>query len=384
MDMGRIRCGETLLFIVLILALATGCGLNKSAEEVDGAEVILNSTATPETDETSGVVSDSDDEEAWQETSGGLIGGTEKEFSIRERLFLPLAATTVVLLVMVCLLYWQQRNRTRNSTQDFARKKDGGAFCGAALRPDYQIGNLHNIGKREEQQDSFCLSDIRDELALEQKGLLAVVADGMGGMEDGAAISQLVTDTFLRCYRQKSVPDPDTFLYTATEASERAVQEYMKQTGSNGGSTLIAVLLRGDRMHYISVGDSHIYLLRRGQLSQINREHTLGADLLEQAARGEVDPDEPYVNPQRNALTAYIGIGSLNRVDRSETPIPLQPGDKIMLCSDGVFNALGDDALCEALDGDVAKATLRLEAAVLEQNLSNQDNFTAILVEWKE
>lgn len=382
MGMGRIRRRAALLFIFLLLVLSTGCGLRKSAESGDGAEVTVNSTASPETEEISGTVSGADDGENWQKTPDGssVEDDDGKEVSIRERLFMPLVAATVVLLAAVCLLCWRQRSRTRDS----ARKNEHSVFSGSVIRPDYQIGNLHNIGKRGEQQDSFCLSDIRDELALEQKGLLAVVADGMGGMEDGAAISQLVTDTFLRCYRQMSVPDPDAFLYTAAEASENAVEDYMKQAGSNGGSTLVAVLLRGNRMYYISVGDSRIYLLRGGQMFQINREHTYGADLRERAARGEVNPEEPYVNPQRNSLTAYIGMGSFNRVDRNAAPISLQPGDKIMLCSDGVFNALGDDALCKVLDGDVVTATLRLEEAVLGQNLANQDNFTAVLVEWKE
>ena len=244
-----------------------------------------------------------------------------------------------------------------------------------------RVGNLRNKGSRQEQQDSFCLSDITDTVAVRSKGVMAVVADGMGGMEGGAQISQLVTDTFLNSYKSQISFVPSAFLYDTAESAETAVEEYIKQTGINGGSTVVAVLIKDSQMDYISVGDSHIYLLRNNRLTLINREHSFGALLKEKAARGEVDPNEPYVNPKRNALTAYIGIGNFSVADRNDQPIFLQAGDKILLCSDGVYNALGDDSLINALSGSAAVATKRLEKDILEQNIPSQDNFTAIILE---
>ena len=111
----------------------------------------------------------------------------------------------------------------------------------------------------------------------------------------------------------------------------------------------MAVLVKNSLMNYVSVGDSHIYLLRGNVLQLINREHNFAALLKEKADRGEVDKSEPYVNPKRHALTAYIGVGNFNMVDMNTAPIPLMIGDKILLCSDGVYNALGDDALIGAM-----------------------------------
>ena len=101
----------------------------------------------------------------------------------------------------------------------------------------------------------------------------------------------------------------------------------------------------------------------------------------EKAAKGEVAPNEPYVNPRRHALTAYIGKGNLNIVDQNENPILINPGDKIFLCSDGVYNALGDDALVAALEGDALIAAQNIEQSILRQNLPKQDNFTGIVLE---
>lgn len=244
-----------------------------------------------------------------------------------------------------------------------------------------RVGNLQHVGTRKEQQDSFCLSNIEDKKAINEKGLLAVVADGMGGLEGGALISHLVTDTFLDSYNNQLSFDPVSFLYSTAESSERAVEDYMNQTGINGGSTLVAVIVKNSQLNYISVGDSHIYLLRDRTLTQINKEHSLGALLKEKADKGEIDPSEPYTNPKRNALTAYIGMGSFNVVDKNTQPISLKVGDKILLCSDGVYNALGNDALIVALAGDASTAARRIQADILAQNIPSQDNFTAIVLE---
>lgn len=249
--------------------------------------------------------------------------------------------------------------------------------------PNLRVGNLHNIGKRSEQQDSFCLSDIGDETALQAKGALAVVADGMGGMEGGAAISQKVTDIYRESYAARDcIEDTAVFLYETAQAAEKFVDEYMQRTGVEGGSTLVAVMVKGDSFNFLSVGDSRIYLWRNHNLKQLNREHNYGELLKDKAAKGEVAPDEPYMNPRRHALTAYIGKGRLNLVDRSDAPLPLAPGDKIFLCSDGVYNALGDDALSALLAGSALSVAQAIEREVLRQDMPKQDNFTGIVLEY--
>ena len=134
-------------------------------------------------------------------------------------------------------------------------------------------------------------------------------------------------------------------------------------------------------MNYVSVGDSHIYLLRDNILTLKNKEHSFGALLREKADRGEIDPREPDINPKRNSLTAYIGMGSFKIVDRNTQPIILKGGDKVLLCSDGVYNALGDDALIAALAGDASTAARKIQSDILAQNIPSQDNFTAVIIE---
>ena len=246
---------------------------------------------------------------------------------------------------------------------------------------EVRVGNLQHIGSRQEQQDSFCVSNVGDKSAIRAKGLMAVVADGMGGLEGGAQISNLVTETFLNSYNGQPNFEPATFLYRTAESAELAVEQLMRNNNINGGSTVVAVVIKDSLLNYLSVGDSHIYLLRDNVLKLINREHSFGALLKEKAARGEVDANEPYINPKRNALTAYIGIGNFNVVDRNAQPIPLQVGDKILLCSDGVYNALGDEAIVAALSSDAVTSARRLQQDILSQAIPTQDNFTAVILE---
>jgi len=249
---------------------------------------------------------------------------------------------------------------------------------------EWKAGTLQNQGQRSEQQDSLFIAPINDKNAIKEKGLLAVVADGMGGLQDGAAISGIVRNTFAQSYAQQiNIIDSRSFLYDTARNAELDVEKYIGQSGVNGGSTVVAVHIKGNELNYLSVGDSHIYILHEGKIKQINKEHSFAKVLKEKAARGEVDPQEPYINPQRNSLTAYIGMGSFQIIDRNENPIIIKPGMKILLCSDGVYNALGDDALIQALSvGDATACCRVLEANIIVQNIPNQDNFTGIVLEY--
>lgn len=287
-----------------------------------------------------------------------------------------MSAVIIILCAVIIFLIVKNRKITKSSGGNKLKFDKN-----PAVKNFFRVGNLHHIGCREEQQDSFCISNIEDEQAMRDKGIMAVVADGMGGLEGGAAISQLVVDTFSKSYAQISkIDNPENFLYNTANDAENLVDTLKKQTGINGGSTIVAAIIKNGELNILSVGDSRIYLLRQGNLQQINHEHTFGAFLQEKAERGEISPEEPFINPKRNALTAYIGMGSLKKVDR-QTSIPLYSGDKILICSDGVFNALESEAMIVALTGEAVQAAEKLERMILAQRIPTQDNFTGIILE---
>mgnify|MGYP002625264285 CR=1 FL=1 len=242
------------------------------------------------------------------------------------------------------------------------------------------VGSFQNVGKRKEQQDSFFFSEPAD---FDTKGILATVADGMGGLQGGAIMSRIIVETFRERFNQTSKPKPKSFLLETARAAETGVENQIVRSGVNGGSTLVAVMIRDDELYFFSIGDSRIYLMHDDRLIQLNEEHTYGSQLLKKAARGEISQSKALNDPERHALTAYIGMGSFNIFDRNEQPIKLSPNDKVMLCSDGVFNALDNVSLIKALNEDAISAARRLEKEISARDISDQDNFTGVILEFR-
>ncbi|MCI8274428.1 MAG: serine/threonine-protein phosphatase [Lachnospiraceae bacterium] len=244
------------------------------------------------------------------------------------------------------------------------------------------VGNLQHIGEREEQQDSFAISDFADPAVSRQKGCLAVVADGMGGMKNGGRISAMVTASLLGKFEERQFPDdiPLELLQWAQEANEEVLQHLGSHVGESG-STLVAAWVKDGRLHYLSVGDSRICLLRSGTLTVLNREHVYGSELDERAARGEISLEEARSDPQRHALTSYIGSNPLQKIDRSLYGFPLLAGDKILLMSDGVFGTLSDMEILAEAEYEAPAMAEALLGRVLSHRKPEQDNFTAVILQ---
>ncbi len=244
------------------------------------------------------------------------------------------------------------------------------------------IGNVQNIGKRESQQDSFGISDLSNKVLCQEKGLLAIVADGMGGLANGAEVSALVTRTMLGQFSGKPfVSDASQELLNMLSVTNKEVNLFLKNCKDRSGSTMVAVNIKDMKLHWISVGDSRICLVRNGALLQINREHTYASELDQKAAMGEISFEKARNDPQRSALTSYIGMGDIEEIDHNVRPLQLVPGDRILLMSDGVFGTLTDEEILSTMKLDPHEAANELERLILQKNKKGQDNFTGIIIE---
>ncbi len=272
------------------------------------------------------------------------------------------------------------RRRSHHTSKTAKQPIQGGAVNGS-LGSGIGIGNASHIGSRSNQQDSFGLSDVLDAAQVRTKGAAAIVADGMGGLNNGADVSAIVTHTMLQSFdRLPGDMDPAMRLLSMVEDANRQVNLFLNG-GSGSGSTVVAALIQNNMLYTISVGDSRIYLYRNGALMQINREHTYGVELDEKAARGEITMEAAKNDRQRHALTSYIGMGEIAKIDRTLAPLPLQHGDKVALMSDGVFGTLTNEELAQCLVADAAQAAGLIEQAVLNKQKPQQDNFTVIVLE---
>jgi serine/threonine protein phosphatase PrpC len=249
-------------------------------------------------------------------------------------------------------------------------------FVGSYVKKaEILIGNAQDIGSRRNQEDSF--STIKNE-----NGILAVLADGMGGLSSGKKASNLVTETFLQEFSQMyNIKSINKFLINTTYISNSKVLEVAQ--GKNLGTTLVAAVIKDNILYWISVGDSHIYLYRDNELHLLNEDHIYANRLKKAYKAGEISRQEAFNHVKRDRLTSYLGYEDFHEIDYSVAPIELQKKDKIILCSDGIYKNLTRIDLEVALAKKVhpmKTAELVLEN-VLAKEIINQDNATIIALE---
>ncbi|MCD8081908.1 MAG: protein phosphatase 2C domain-containing protein [Bacteroides sp.] len=184
-----------------------------------------------------------------------------------------------------------------------------------------QVGKLHAQGSREGQQD--CFSATPEEL-YPNLGLLAVVADGMGGLENGDQVSQTAVTSMVEGFYASQIPDPAQELLQLFSDANGAVNRMLGyERIGQCGSTMVAGLLKNERFYFLSVGDSRIYLYRDGILMQLNREHIYRRELELWAVNGEGTLTEARTHPRAAGLTSFLGMGQL-RTSRTARwrPVP--------------------------------------------------------------
>lgn len=253
----------------------------------------------------------------------------------------------------------------------------------APVQPRSSCGWLRNIGDRPDQQDSFAVSDLTDEALCRQRGIFLTVADGMGGLSNGAQVSRLLVEKLQSAFRTRPLDaEPAPWLLELLGEANRSVNLFLEGK-EESGSTLVAALLRGNQLYHLSVGDSRLYLARGGGLIPLNREQNYGAQL-DLMLLKEIMPTKVLAaNPMRRALTSFVGMGDLEQVDRNTLPVTLLPGDTLLLLTDGVFSALSEEEIASAVASHAETTAIRLERMVLEKHRPHQDNFTAVIYRYE-
>lgn len=204
---------------------------------------------------------------------------------------------------------------------------------------------------------------------------LFAVADGMGGHEAGEIASEITVNTLAEL--APSHLDAEG-LTAAVEAANYNVMKAPRQgIGRDGmGTTLTAAMLEGERLLIAQVGDSRAYLLHKGHLQQITRDHSLMADLIE---AGQITPEEARVHPNRSVITRAIGSDIHMRPDIYE--LNVDTGDRILLCSDGLSSMISNNAIESIMrrQSDAQHCADELVTAALENG--GADNVTVVVAD---
>lgn len=233
-------------------------------------------------------------------------------------------------------------------------------------------------GRRRSQQDcAVCIP-----LGVGQH--LLVLADGMGGHAAGDVASSLAVTGFCSAFEAPGMPEePNERLMAALEAANYAIHDRVaaepELTGM--GTTLVAAVVEGRELRWVSVGDSPLWLVRDGEIRRLNANHSVAGELAEQVAAGEMTAAEAAEAPGRAMLFSALLGENIDLVDIPEAPVRLESGDVIMIASDGVETCSLEELIGIVGGRDDAAAELvdQILTAVEDHEIDYQDNATLIV-----
>ncbi|MCU6760767.1 Serine/threonine phosphatase stp [uncultured Roseburia sp.] len=233
--------------------------------------------------------------------------------------------------------------------------------------------SLTDIGiAREMNQDYFFTS----EEPVGNLPNLFIVADGMGGHNAGEFASRFTVETIVKtaaeCKEQDTVSILRSAILSANEALLLYAKEHEKMAGM--GTTIVAAAANGAQLYVANVGDSRLYVVG-DEIRQITKDHSL---VQEMVRMGELDEEKARSHPDKNIITRAIGAEEELKIDFFE--VPLQPGDKVMMCTDGLTNMIEDTDMLSVLNEPGVSLDKKVESLVNTANKNGgKDNITVIV-----
>ena len=236
-----------------------------------------------------------------------------------------------------------------------------------------KVFSATDIGRKRQVNQDFIFTS---EGAVGNLPNLLVVADGMGGHNAGDFASRYGVSVLVESVRKDRNFNPVKILRNAIEAANREVltQARIDPAMSGMGTTMVACTIVGGYAYVANVGDSRLYV-QASELTQITQDHSLIAEMVR---LGELTPEEGRNHPDKNIITRAVGTSEEVRIDFFD--IKLEPGNRILMCSDGLTNMVEDDRISEILKTDEAEKTA--QDLVDEANSNGgKDNIAVIVAE---
>ena len=237
------------------------------------------------------------------------------------------------------------------------------------------VGKTHIGLVRENNQDTLEFG------TLGTAAQYAVVCDGMGGANGGNIASKIAVEVIGSRIRDGFNPEHgassvERLLASAMATANAGVYERSQQQPelAGMGTTVVAAITHGDKAYISHVGDSRMYLLRDGVLSQVTRDHSVVQELIEE---GRISVEEARSHPRKNYITRAIGVVAEEYGEYDE--LDVQPGDRLLLCTDGLTNEVGTELITELMAQPLEDALEALVRAALDDG--GADNITVVLMD---
>jgi protein phosphatase len=232
------------------------------------------------------------------------------------------------------------------------------------------------IGDRELQEDYSSINFLK-----QQTELLFVLADGMGGHAGGEIASKASVDTFVKTFVDNPSESVPAKLGAALQQANNEINHLITSNPEldGMGCTLLGLYVSPQGIHWISVGDSPLFLMRKNQLTQLNADHSMAPLIEKSLLEGKITQDEAIHHPHRHILRSAVTGGELALIDSPASTFDLQAGDIIIAASDGILTLAADEILTTiqgVKTGPADTMTAALLAAVRNKRKPRQDNTT--------
>lgn len=229
--------------------------------------------------------------------------------------------------------------------------------------------------RRHENQDTFAIETVGE-------SLIAVVCDGMGGVEGGQVASSLAVETFMREIRALLREDMtaqqlrELSSYCVAQANRAVHQRSVDDPACHGmGTTLVSAVVTARAAVVCNIGDSRAYLIRGGGIARITHDHSVVQTLVES---GNITPEEARTHPNRNLITR--ALGPEEHIECDVYDVTLGADERLLLCSDGLVVTATDEEMYEAVGrGDTPEESLE-HLLELSKQRGAPDNVTAVLL----
>lgn len=217
---------------------------------------------------------------------------------------------------------------------------------------------------RQRNEDRFYIGDS-----------FCIVTDGMGGYKGGEIASTMVVDTLAADMQRWQDVSADA-LRQAVAKANMAVYDWVKTTPAleGMGTTAVVAYVTGSDLYWANVGDSRLYVFHEDRLTQISTDHSMVQALYE---AGELKADDMLQHPQRNVLTRAVGVGPVVDIDAGVYKV--MPGDRILLCSDGLTGYIEQAIIEEAFRKEAKDERLIEDLMTLVYDQGARDNVTIVI-----
>ncbi|HUP05285.1 MAG TPA: protein phosphatase 2C domain-containing protein [Bryobacteraceae bacterium] len=257
-------------------------------------------------------------------------------------------------------------------------------FAPAGARPnavlDVSFAQRTDTGRmRENDEDYLGHAAPATPSRARSHGWLFALADGVGGQERGEVASREAVEEILAGFRAAPASEPPAALLSRlTQAANLHVYELGKNAAPGGVSmatTIVACLLRHDRVTVAHAGDSRCYLIRKGRAEVLTRDHTISR---EQMNLGVISAKEEAESPSRHLLTRSLGTGLFVNVEIADSAI--EAGDVLALCCDGLHNSVTGQDMADALAGEAPLEEAAAKLVDLANQRDGSDNISVQLI----